>query len=214
MGICGWLSAWYNSLTRNLAVEESPTAKIAKRSEAEWNSPETPTLQSNKIKTPKSAQSKQSCSTGRWVTTPSTDRNLITDSEDSNGFEESEVSGWPKKGVSRPPPGSERSLPSTQNELPGDEQHPPPSMPTRKPSHAPEVSGEQDKPEVTSLIPLTQRPVRLPPVAIAEGSILEVADDMSACSDITDNFSWEPLESEYAKRAKIQGLGRIDEANR
>ena len=55
-------------------------------------------------------------------------------------------------------------------------------------------------------------PSRLPPVTIAEGSVLEVSDDNSVCSDITDAFSWEPQEIDNSRRTRKLELGRIDES--
>lgn len=81
----------------------------------------------------------------------------------------------------------------------------PPPKPIRKLSRPPD---QTSTPEAT-----TQRPnaAHLTPAPIAEGSILEVPDDSSVYSDVTDMFSLEPIEPE-PRRNHQQNLSRIDEA--
>jgi hypothetical protein len=124
---------------------------------------------------------------------------------DSPSDQPSEFSGWTKAGVPRPPLGTANTEISS-----------PPPKPMRKlsrgPGLAPDEAANTKQSKATPPPPVSPRPGRLPPVAIAEGSILEVDDDTSVCSELTDNFSWEPMENEYSKSARRElGLVPINE---
>ncbi len=108
----------------------------------------------------------------------------------------SEESGWTKIGISRPPLSCTPVVSSTTA------MNSPPPLPERRRSSTPQQES------FSKALTGTRR---LPPVAIAEGSVLEISDDCSVHSDITDGFSWEPQEKDYPKRAKKQGLGKIEE---
>jgi hypothetical protein len=103
----------------------------------------------------------------------------------------------------------------------------PPTPPVRKLSRGPMQDNNESKREdmrkqmsrwssvptkLGSPVTPQKRPSRPASVKISEESIIEVGDDDSVFSELTDGFSFEPMEPEYPRKVKSsRGLGEIRE---
>jgi hypothetical protein len=103
----------------------------------------------------------------------------------------------------------------------------PPTPPVRKLSRGPMQDKKKSKREdmrkemsrwssvptkLGSPVTPQKTPSRPVSVKISEESIIEVGDDDSVCSELTDGFSFEPMEPEYPRKVKSsRGLSEIKE---
>lgn len=109
----------------------------------------------------------------------------------------SEISSWTKKGISRPPLSNDPVASSAT-----DTKSTPITLPAQRCSHSSRQGLSLKGVAATN---------RLSSVTVAEGAVLEIFDDMSVCSDITDGFSREPHLIDLSKRTGKQELGQIQE---